>query len=147
MDELELRLAAMKAVGNHEELVRRDLREDHIKGLMRELAHRSKNLLSVVQAIARQTMPDDATSQHYGARLSNRIQALAHTHDLIAEEEWRGAKLDELVRRQVTQFVGMESPRVKLSGPSLMVTSHDLARAEGLAGPAELGDVDRRLRR
>jgi two-component sensor histidine kinase len=123
MDEIELRLAAKKAVGDyHDELVRRELREDHIKGLMRELAHRSKNLLSVVQALTRQTMPDDATSQRYAARLGNRIQALAHTHDLIAEEEWRGAKLDELVRGQVTQFVGMESPRVELAGPSLMVT-------------------------
>jgi len=65
---------------------------------------------------------DDATSQRYATRLGNRIQALAHTHDLIAEEERRGARLDELARGQVTQLVGMESPRVELSGPSLMVT-------------------------
>jgi two-component sensor histidine kinase len=102
--------------------VRRELREDHIKGLMRELAHRSKNLMSVVQAIARQTMPDDATSRRYATRLANRVHALAHTHDLLAEENWRGAKLDELARRQVTQFVELESPRLELSGPTLVVT-------------------------
>jgi two-component sensor histidine kinase len=123
MDELELRLAARKAIDNYqEELVRRELREDHIKGLMRELAHRSKNLMSVVQAIARQTMPDDAASRRYATRLANRVHALAHTHDLLAEENWRGAKLDELARRQVTQFVGMASPRLELSGPTLVVT-------------------------
>ena len=54
MGELELRLSARRYKTNfHDELVRRELREDHITALMRELAHRSKNLLAVVQAIAR----------------------------------------------------------------------------------------------
>jgi hypothetical protein len=128
MDELELRLAARKAVGNyHEELVRRELREDHIKGLMRELAHRSKNLLSVVQAMTRQTMPDDATSQRYATRLGNRIQALAQTHDRIDEEEWRGAKLDELAHRSMR---GISSrPRAAAPTEGLSQTTRNLKSA------------------
>jgi two-component sensor histidine kinase len=96
MDELELRLAARKAIDNKKSWCAGSYGRDHIKGLMRELAHRSKNLMSVVQAIARQTMPDDVTSRRYATRLANRVHALAHTHDLLAEENWRGANLDEL---------------------------------------------------
>lgn len=66
MDELELRLSARRALADfHEELVRRELREDHIRGLMRELAHRSKNLLAVVLSTTRHTVPEDAQAKGY----------------------------------------------------------------------------------
>jgi GAF domain-containing protein len=56
MDEIELRHAAHLAQRSHAaEIARRELREDHIQGLLRELAHRAKNLLAVVQALAWQT--------------------------------------------------------------------------------------------
>ena len=123
MDELELRLAARNSLTSYqEELVRRELREDHIKGLMRELAHRSKNLLAVVQAIARQTAPKETSAQAYATALAGRVQILAKIHDLIAEEDWRGAKLDELVLRAVDQFAEVDESRVELLGPDLMVT-------------------------
>jgi eukaryotic-like serine/threonine-protein kinase len=48
MDELKLRLWARRSLASyHEELTRRELREDHIKGLLRELAYRTRNLLAV----------------------------------------------------------------------------------------------------
>jgi hypothetical protein len=60
MNELELLFSARRSLASyHEELTRRELREDQIKGLLRELAHRAKNLLAVIQAIARQTAPED----------------------------------------------------------------------------------------
>lgn len=123
MDELELRLSAKKAVASyHEELLRRELREDHIKGLMRELAHRSKNLLAVVQAIARQTTPEGDSERHYALALTARIEGLAYTHDLIAEQDWRGANLYALAARQVGRFVEVAAPRVALEGPDLLIT-------------------------
>jgi two-component sensor histidine kinase len=117
MQELELRLSAREAAASyHAELARRELREDHIKGPMRELAHRTKNVLAVVQAIARQTTPGGAASA-----LSARIAGLGYTHDLVAEHEWRGARLRELASRQVGHFVAPEAPRVDLSGPDILV--------------------------
>ena len=118
MDELELRLSARRALSDfHEELVRRELREDHIKGLLRELAHRSKNLLAVVLSTARHTVPPDARAKEYADGLAGRVQGLARTHDLIADEDWRGANLEELATRQVG-----ERSRVELSGPNVTVT-------------------------
>ena len=118
MDELELRLSARRALADvHTELVKRELREDHIKGLLRELAHRSKNLLAVVVATARHTVPQDARAKEYANALTSRIEGLARTHDLIAEENWRGANLKELAIRQV-----VEQSSVELSGPDVTIT-------------------------
>ena len=122
MDELELRLSAKRAVGNYrDELVRRELREDHIKGLMRELAHRAKNLLAVVQAIARQTAPQGIKEHGYAAALSARIAGLSYTHDMVAEQQWRGAKLRDLALRHVGHFVVPEPPGVVVDGPDLLI--------------------------
>jgi two-component sensor histidine kinase len=122
VDQLELRVAALKAVADYQdELGRRERREEEIKGLMRELAHRSKNLLAVVQAISRETAPDDFTSMQYASFLTARIQALALTHDLIGEENWHGARLHELVVRQVGR-AEQEKSRLQLAGPDIVVT-------------------------
>jgi len=92
-----LRRSAREAALDYQaEIGRRELREEQIKGLMRELAHRAKNVLAVVQAIARETTPGGMASA-----LSGRIASLACTHDLIAEKHWRGAHFRELVSRQV----------------------------------------------
>ena len=118
MDELELRLSARRALADfHEELARRELREDHIKGLLRELAHRTKNLLAVVLSTARHTVPSDTRAQEYAEALGGRIEGLARTHDLIAEADWRGANLEELASRQLS-----DRSRVELAGPHVTVT-------------------------
>lgn len=117
MDELELRRSAREAALDYQaEIGRRELREEQIKGLMRELAHRAKNVLAVVQAIARETTPGGMASA-----LSGRIASLACTHDLIAEKHWRGAHFRELVSRQVGYFVDRGAHRVDLSGPDFLM--------------------------
>jgi two-component sensor histidine kinase len=94
MNKLELRLLAREALSDyHDELARRERREDHIRALLRELAHRSKNLLTVVLAIAQQTATCSHSVDEYGARLSSRMRGLAFTHDLIADEDWKGRHL------------------------------------------------------
>lgn len=122
MDELELRLSARQAMAHyHRELAHRELREDHINGLLRELAHRTKNVLAIVQAIASHTAPQEPTALNYAAALKARIAALSYTHDLVAEQEWRGARLLSLAARQVAHFVEPDCPRVALQGPDLLI--------------------------
>ena len=115
IDELELRLSY------HAELIRRELREDHIMALMRELAHRSSNLLAVVQAIARQTTTLSTSIEDYAERLSARVQALAHTHDLIADEDWHGVTMADLASRQLDPLVGA-TDRLAVDGPRVVLT-------------------------
>jgi two-component sensor histidine kinase len=122
MDQLDLRLSARTAVsGLQRELIQRELREDHVRGLMRELAHRSKNLLAIVQAIASLTKPDDPVAHNYASRLAARVHALSQTHDLISEEQWRGARIHDLAMLQLASFVDPAPPRVELAGPDLLL--------------------------
>ena len=85
----------------------RDEREAHVRLIMRELSHRSKNLLAIVLAIARQTSRTTQNFEDFEVRFNSRIQALADAHDLLVEQQWAGAALDDLVRAQLSAF-GME---------------------------------------
>src|SRR4030095_13543557 len=87
------------------ELVQREIREDRIGALMREVTHRSKNMLAVVLAFARQSAHEGQNLNDYRGRLISRIEGLAHTQDLVAEAEWRSADVGELIVRQLTPFL------------------------------------------
>jgi two-component sensor histidine kinase len=82
----------------------RDEREAHVRLIMRELSHRSKNLLAIVLAIARQTARTTTNFEEFDHRFNARIQALADAHDLLVEQQWAGAALDDLVRAQLSAF-------------------------------------------
>jgi two-component sensor histidine kinase len=82
----------------------RDEREAHVKLIMRELSHRSKNLLAIVLAIARQTSRHTTSFEEFESRFNARIQALADAHDLLVEQNWSGAFVDDLVRGQLVAF-------------------------------------------
>lgn len=99
----------------------RKSRERHIEFLMRELAHRSKNLLAVVQAIAGQTARNSPNLEEFQSRFSERILAMARSHDLLLARDWRGAEMVELVRAQLAPFAGDLPSRVAIGGPDLEI--------------------------
>jgi PAS domain S-box-containing protein len=70
--------------------------------LLEESAHRVKNTLATVQAIAAQTLSDakPANLEVFRARL----RALAEAHDLLTSENWHRAPLGEVVRRALKPF-------------------------------------------
>ncbi len=72
--------------------------EAHLRLLMRELTHRSKNLLAVIQAMARQTARHAGSIDGFLNQFGARLQALAASHDLLIRESWHGASLRELIR-------------------------------------------------
>jgi two-component sensor histidine kinase len=96
----------------------RDEREAHVRLIMRELSHRSKNLLAIVLAIARQTSRHTTSFSDFESRFNSRIQALADAHDLLVEQQWSGALIDDLVRAQLAAF-GME--KVTCRGPRILL--------------------------
>ena len=91
--------------------------EEQIRLLLREVNHRSRNTLSVVAAIARQTRASN--QKEFVRRFSDRIQALAASHDLLAKSEWRSIDLSELVRTQLAHFKDLVGQRIVLDGPPL----------------------------
>jgi PAS domain S-box-containing protein len=89
--------------------------DDHIRGLIKEVNHRSKNILSVVQAIARQTA---ATSpEEFVPRFSERVRALAASHDLIFQRQWQGVEISELLRAHLALFKDLLDRRILIEGP------------------------------
>lgn len=106
--------------------------EDHIQFLMHEISHRSKNLLMVIQSIARRTARTAGSMEEFERRFERRLQGLAASHDVLVAKNWHGAPLAELVRRQLAPFAGIESSRLELAGPDVVVTA-EAAQALGLA--------------
>jgi two-component sensor histidine kinase len=81
-----------------------------------ELAHRSKNLLAVVLSIARQSAEESQTLRQFGDRFVGRIQSLALAHDALTDENWRGATVFNLVRSQVSAFIGTAAAQSTVRG-------------------------------
>ncbi|TGQ45752.1 MULTISPECIES: sensor histidine kinase [unclassified Mesorhizobium] len=79
-------------------------REQTLKTLLREVSHRSKNLLAIIQSIATQTGRYSDTLGDFLTRFRGRLQSLASSQDLVTSSNWRGAALRELVSGQVGRY-------------------------------------------
>ena len=99
--------------------------------LMRELTHRVRNMLSVVQAIARYTLRSDLPAQQLLERFEGRLAALAGAHTLLVQSEWLGTDLGELARQQLGAHVAEDPDRIRLEGEPILLTP-DVATPFGL---------------
>jgi PAS domain S-box-containing protein len=89
--------------------------------LMREVNHRAKNILSVVQAMAQQTKA--SSCEEHVARLNDRIRSLSASYDLLIRNEWQSASLVELVRGQLAHFGDLLDSRIAVRGRELTIRS------------------------
>lgn len=69
--------------------------EARIGMLLREVTHRSRNMLTVVRAMLRRTVPDPRAS--FVTSLDQRITAIARGLDLLVREQWTGASVEDVV--------------------------------------------------
>lgn len=90
--------------------------EAHLRLLMRELTHRSKNLLAVIQAMARQTARHAGSIDGFLNQFSARLQALAASHDLLVRESWHGASLREIIQAQLAGYTGGGEGQLEIAG-------------------------------
>ncbi|MEO5755707.1 MAG: HWE histidine kinase domain-containing protein [Mesorhizobium sp.] len=79
-------------------------REQTLTTLLREVSHRSKNLLAIIQSIATQTGRYSDGISDFLTRFRGRLQSLASSQDLVTSSNWRGAALRELVSGQVGRY-------------------------------------------
>lgn len=98
------------------EVTEQKRREQTLKTLLRELSHRSKNLLAIIQSIATQTGRYSGTIDTFLSRFRGRLQSLASSQDLITSSNWRGADLRELVTSQVGRYSPGASRSVVFDG-------------------------------
>jgi two-component sensor histidine kinase len=106
--------------------------EAHLRLLLRELTHRSKNLLAVIQAMARQTARHAGSIDAFLVQFGARLQALAASHDLLVRESWYGASLGELVRSQLAVYIERSANQIVFEGPEVALKP-EAAQNLGLA--------------
>jgi len=92
------------------------IQEEHIRIVLKELAHRSKNLLSVIQGIARQTAENASSTSEFLSRFNGRIFSLSRAHDILTDADWRGARIFDLVRSQLALYAEDRLPSVVMEG-------------------------------
>lgn len=98
------------------DITERKHREQTLRALLREVSHRSKNLLAIIQSVATQTGRYSSTIETFLDRFRGRLQSLASTQDLVTSSNWRGATLRELVDSQIDRFLGGNGRTVQFSG-------------------------------
>jgi two-component sensor histidine kinase/PAS domain-containing protein len=114
------------------DITERKAAEAHQRFLLQELSHRSKNLLSIVQAIADQTLRTCGDLKEFQDRFDGRLRGLAASNTLLARGDWRGTSLSALIELQLAPFVDLPSPQIERHGPAVDLTA-EAAQAIGLA--------------
>jgi PAS domain S-box-containing protein len=129
----------------------RKAHEEQIHLLMREANHRVKNILCVVQAIARHT---EGKPEDFVSRFTERIEAFAANQELLVRNNWQGVDVEGLARAQLAHFADLIGRQITIDGPKLRLNAaaahaiglafHELATNAGKHGAlsAEAGHVD-----
>jgi two-component sensor histidine kinase len=110
----------------------RQAAENEIRFLMREVAHRSKNQLTVVSSIAKQTARHARSFAAFQDSFQKRIQGLARSTDLLIAGGVAGVELKALVEAQIEPFRPNDPGRLKISGTAFRL-SNQAAQTLGLA--------------
>jgi PAS domain S-box-containing protein len=110
----------------------RKANEQRVQSLMRELAHRTGNLIAVVQAIARTIGRSSSSLKEFHLQFEARLQALATSHQVLARQSWAAASLQDLIREQLQPFVPDKNSVLELTGPETHL-SVEVAQTVGLA--------------
>jgi PAS domain S-box-containing protein len=107
----------IRMVGVDVDITARKAAEERLMLLAREVDHRAKNMLAVVQAMVRLTRAD--TVEGLVEALEGRIGALARAHNLLAGARWQGAEIQRLVGEELAPYRVGDGGRIDLSGPAM----------------------------
>ncbi|MCO5161387.1 MAG: PAS domain-containing protein [Mesorhizobium sp.] len=105
--------------------------EERTRMLMGELNHRTKNILTVVQAVARQTARN-STFEDFGKAFESRLRGLAACNDLLLRNDWAGVDLSDLIASQLGHLGEDAGGRLQSTGPRVRVASQ-AAQTLGMA--------------
>lgn len=118
--------------GVNTDITEQIIAEEHSQFLLAELNHRTRNMLSIVQAVARKTAAD-GSSEEFLRSFEARLQGLAMSNDLLLTKEWAGIQLGDLVTGQMSLFGAFVHERLTVvGGPEISLASRE-AQVLGMA--------------
>ena len=94
--------------------------------LIGEMAHRMRNLMGVVQSIARFTLRDGCEPEVWAA-FDSRLGALSAAQHLLTTGDWRSAELKDVVRMVLQPFNDGDERRISFAGPTMRIEGGALA--------------------
>jgi PAS domain S-box-containing protein len=102
--------------------------------LLAELQHRTRNLLAVIQSIARQTMRTSGSLDEFATEFQGRLHALSRVQGLLARVDRGAVNLRELVEMELKAYEDgdLERGKVSFEGPTAMLPASS-AQALALA--------------
>jgi two-component sensor histidine kinase len=90
--------------------------------LLREVSHRSKNLLALILAMARLTARDAVDVKSHLKDFTLRVAGLAASQDLIVASDWQSVDLATLASAEIGAVARTDADRVTVSGPPVVLT-------------------------
>ena len=88
----------------------------------REISHRFKNSMAMVQSIANQTLRNATDPQTASELFSERLRALSQAHDMLLRENWTGTTISHICETALAPFNSTFGHRIRTGGPELVVS-------------------------
>ncbi|HXV30836.1 MAG TPA: HWE histidine kinase domain-containing protein [Sinorhizobium sp.] len=89
--------------------------------LLKELNHRVKNTLAMLQSLARQTLRQTRDPAEFMTAFAGRLQAISEAHGLLSDYEWGTIRLSELIAKQLRPYVSDYSEQVELHKDEILL--------------------------
>src|SRR5262245_44171211 len=118
-------LEPLEFVGTVRTLLRLRDAESHRELLIRELSHRVKNTLAIVQSLVSFTRRSVASLDEFEALLISRVHAMARAHDILMQTAGEGASLGSIIEAVIAHF---GRNRFMLRGPYVLLAPNPAVR-------------------
>jgi PAS domain S-box-containing protein len=115
--------APKRVIGVAMDVTERRLAQERLEVTARELQHRVKNSLAVVQSIASQSFRSAPTKEAGLEAFSGRLRALAAATELLTRGDWQTVAIREIVSEIVRPYADEHDGRIQLEGPETYISS------------------------
>lgn len=89
--------------------------------LLRELNHRVKNTLAMLQSLAAQTLKYSTSSEAFMRAFSGRLQALSAAHTMLSDNQWHRVSIHGLLKTLITPYAPRYDDNVRIAGDDVLI--------------------------
>jgi two-component sensor histidine kinase/PAS domain-containing protein len=110
---------ATRAIGVNIDVTEKKKQESHARFMLREINHRVKNTLAILQSLAAQTLRRSSSAEDFMIAFSGRLQAISAAHTLLSDHDWGNISLRNLIVLQVKPYLAEEPDGIVIDGPDI----------------------------